>query len=53
VEAVTVEVARELQKRIQRAVPDFEPFIRYHTFGDSSIDFTVFLRSASLRTGIF
>jgi small-conductance mechanosensitive channel len=26
-------------------VPEFEPFIRYHTFGDSSIDFTVILRA--------
>jgi small-conductance mechanosensitive channel len=25
-------------------VPEFEPFIRYHTFGDSSINFTVILR---------
>ena len=23
---------------------DFEPFIRYHTFGDSSINFSVILR---------
>ncbi|HEX7401001.1 MAG TPA: mechanosensitive ion channel family protein, partial [candidate division Zixibacteria bacterium] len=26
-------------------VPNFEPFIRYHTFGDSSINFTVILRA--------
>jgi small-conductance mechanosensitive channel len=26
-------------------VPEFEPFIRYHTFGDSSINFTVILRA--------
>jgi small-conductance mechanosensitive channel len=26
-------------------VPDFDPFIRYHTFGESSIDFTVILRA--------
>jgi len=26
-------------------VPNFEPFIRYHTFGDFSINFTVILRA--------
>jgi small-conductance mechanosensitive channel len=26
-------------------VPSFEPFIRYHTFNQSSIDFTVILRA--------
>jgi small-conductance mechanosensitive channel len=26
-------------------VPEFDPFIRYHTFADSSIDFTVILRA--------
>jgi len=25
-------------------VPGFAPFVRYHTFGDSSIQFTVILR---------
>lgn len=44
VERVTVEVAKEIQKKIQGAVPNFEPFIRYHTFGESSINFTVILR---------
>ena len=44
VERVTIEVAREVQKKAQGAVPGFEPFIRYHTFGESSINFTVILR---------
>lgn len=44
VERVTIEVAREVQKKVQGAVPNFEPFIRYHTFSDSSINFTVILR---------
>jgi small-conductance mechanosensitive channel len=26
-------------------VPEFEPFVRYHTFADSSINFTVILRA--------
>ena len=44
VERVTIEAAREIQKSIPGAVTEFEPFIRYHTFGDSSINFTVILR---------
>ncbi|MBI2167721.1 MAG: mechanosensitive ion channel family protein [Candidatus Omnitrophica bacterium] len=44
VERITIEVAREIQKRVQGAVPSFEPFIRYHTFGESSVNFTVILR---------
>lgn len=44
VEKVTVDVARKIQKTVPGAVKDFEPFIRYHTFGDSNINFTVILR---------
>lgn len=44
VERVTVEAARETQRTVPGAVVDFEPFIRYHTFADSSIGFTVILR---------
>lgn len=45
VERVTVEVARECQRTVEGAVETFEPFIRYHTFGDSSINLTVILRA--------
>jgi small-conductance mechanosensitive channel len=45
VEAVTCEVGKEVMKEVAGGVPDFQPFIRYHTFGDSSIDFTVILRT--------
>ncbi len=45
VEKVTIEVAKEIQKTVEGAVPDFEPFIRYHTFDNSSINFTVILRA--------
>ncbi len=31
-------------KEVQGGVPEFKPFIRYHTFNDFSIDFTVILR---------
>lgn len=45
VERVTLEAAREIQKKVQGAVPNFEPLVRYHTFGESSIDFSVVLRA--------
>jgi len=44
VEEVTIEVAREVMKTVKGGVPGFDPFIRYHTFNASSIDFTVILR---------
>ncbi|GBD03978.1 Small-conductance mechanosensitive channel [bacterium HR19] len=45
VEKVTVEVAKEVMREVPGGVPEFEPFIRYHTFGDFSINFTVILRA--------
>lgn len=44
VEKVTKDVARKIQKTVPGAVKNFEPFIRYHTFSDSNINFTVILR---------
>ena len=44
VEKVTIEVAKEVLQNVQGGQSEFEPFIRYHTFGDSSIDFSVILR---------
>jgi len=44
VEKVTIEVAKGVLKKVQGAVKDFEPFIRYHTFGDSNIEFSIILR---------
>jgi small-conductance mechanosensitive channel len=44
VEEITCDVARRVLREITGGVPDFEPFIRYHTFGDSSINFSVILR---------
>lgn len=44
VEAVTTDVARAVLRDVPGAVATFEPFIRYHTFGESSINFTVILR---------
>lgn len=45
VERVTVDVAKEVLGRVAGGVANFEPFIRYHTYADSSISFTVILRA--------
>lgn len=45
VERVTCEVAKDVMRTVPGGVPGFEPFIRYHTFGDSSINLTVILRA--------
>lgn len=45
VERVTIEVAKEIMKNVKGGVPEFEPFIRYHTFSDFSINFSVILRA--------
>lgn len=44
VERVTIEVAREAERVVEGGIAEFEPFIRYHTFSDSSINFSVILR---------
>lgn len=44
VERVTIEVAKEVMGRVDGCVTTFEPFIRYHTFADFSINFSVILR---------
>lgn len=44
VEKVTCETAREIMQKVTGAVPEFEPFIRFHTFGDYSIQFTLITR---------
>jgi len=43
VEKVTCEVAKEVMKTVTGGIPEFDPFIRYNAFGDSSINFTVIL----------
>jgi small-conductance mechanosensitive channel len=45
VERVTIEVARGVMKEVPGGIPTFEPFIRYHTFAESSIDFNVIMRA--------
>jgi small-conductance mechanosensitive channel len=41
VERVTLEVARDVVGEVDGGVPGEEPVVRYHTFGDSSINFEV------------
>jgi small-conductance mechanosensitive channel len=45
VERVTCEVGKEVMADVEGGVPEHDPFIRYHTFGDSSINFSVILRA--------
>ena len=44
-ERVTLEVAREVMGSVEGGIPDFEPTVRYHTFGESGIQFSVVLRA--------
>lgn len=46
VERVTVEVARETLQKFDKEVT-LEPVVRFHTFGDSSIDFNVIMHSSN------
>ena len=44
VERVTVKVAKEVMKRVEGGVPEFEPYVRFQSFGDFSINLMVILR---------
>ena len=44
VEKVTLDVARQVAREVQGGEAEFEPLIRYHTFADFSINFTVIIR---------
>lgn len=44
VERLTIEVAREVMKEVKGGDPEFEPFIRYHTFSEFSINFSVIMK---------
>ncbi len=52
VEAVTLEVAREVIKRIAGAIPEFEPRVRFNTFADFSINFKVWLGAKDYMAGL-
>ncbi len=45
VEPVVIDVGRSVMASVPGGVAEFDPFIRYHTFADSSINFTVILRA--------
>ncbi len=45
VESVTKEVVANVMNEVQGGVPEFEPLVRFHTFGDSSIQFSVIMRA--------
>jgi small-conductance mechanosensitive channel len=51
VERVTCAVAKEVLATVPGGVASFEPFIRFHTFNQSSIDFTVILRGREFTDG--
>ncbi|MBL7931816.1 MAG: mechanosensitive ion channel family protein [Bacteroidia bacterium] len=50
VEKVTVETARNILKHTEGAVTNADPFIRYHTFTESGISFSVILRGNEFTT---
>jgi small-conductance mechanosensitive channel len=52
VEAVTLAVAHEVLAQVQGALPEFEPRMRYHTFADSSINFTLWLGAENYMAGL-
>jgi small-conductance mechanosensitive channel len=46
VERVSIEVAREVVQRVDGAVKEFEPVVRFHTFGESSINYNLIVQCA-------
>ncbi|MBO0821945.1 MAG: mechanosensitive ion channel family protein [Nocardiopsaceae bacterium] len=46
VERVTGEVGREVMREVEAGVPEYEPLIRFTTFGDSSITCKTILRAS-------
>lgn len=47
VERTAIAVASQVMQEADGGVPDFEPLVRFNNFSDSSIDFTVILRTKS------
>ncbi|MCX8164496.1 MAG: mechanosensitive ion channel family protein [Aquificaceae bacterium] len=45
VEKLTLETAREVQREVDGAVPDFEPKLRFTGFGELSVSFNIILRA--------
>lgn len=49
VEKLVAAAAKQVQETVPGAEPKFEPFVRYHGFKESSIQFTVILRCQEFR----
>ncbi|MBI3315801.1 MAG: mechanosensitive ion channel family protein [Candidatus Omnitrophica bacterium] len=45
VEKITCQTAKEVLSKVTGGVRTFDPFVRFHTFAESSINFTVILRA--------
>lgn len=45
VERVTISVAEKVMAEVPGGVPEHEPVVRFHTFGESRVDFSVVLRA--------
>jgi len=52
VEAITLEVAREVMNRVPGAAPEFEAHVRFHTFADSSVNFKIWLGARNYVAGL-
>ncbi|MCS6876058.1 MAG: mechanosensitive ion channel family protein [Aquificaceae bacterium] len=50
VEKVTLETAREVQREVQYASPDFEPRVRFTSFGEYSINLNITLRAKDFES---
>ncbi len=44
VESVSIAVAKEILEKEPGGIKEFEPFVRFYNFGDSSIDLKIFLQ---------
>jgi small-conductance mechanosensitive channel len=45
VELIATDVARDVMRNVEGGVPGFDPLVRFHTFGDPGIGFSVILRA--------
>ncbi|MDX1491850.1 MAG: mechanosensitive ion channel family protein [Pseudohongiellaceae bacterium] len=53
VERVTIEVAKDILTHHKWAVPEYDTFVLFHTFDNSSINFTVMLRAQEYANRFF
>lgn len=48
VEDITIAIATEVMREVSGGIPDFKPYIRFHTFADSRINMSVTMRARGL-----